>query len=313
MRRMIAAPLLVLVVAVSACAPAATPEPALLDTAVAGTLTAVVAQQPTDTPFPGAATPTTTLSPLADVGTVTGRICYPADSIPPMMVYFEGGPTGPLVTLPIAANQGTYATKLNPGTYIATAWLPGFTVGGSYSRAVPCGLTVSCTDHTPLPFSVAAGATVSGIDLCDWYGNPGDVPLPPGAVPVSPTPAPSPTPVTPPKPTATSSTPGGISGSLSYPGGTVPPLVIVAFNTRNSYWWWVGTGSGWTSYSMGDIPPGTYHVVAYAPSGLEAGFGPGTSLQDVIVEPGEVTTGINLNDWAPSGTYPAEPAGINYP
>jgi hypothetical protein len=64
---------------------------------------------------------------------------------------------------------------------------------------------------------------------------------------------------------------------------------------------------------MGDIPPGTYHVVAYAPSGLEAGFGPGTSLQDVIVEPGEVTTGINLNDWAPSGTYPAEPAGINYP
>jgi len=61
-----------------------------------------------------------------------------------------------------------------PGTYIVYAWLDDGKMGGTYSKAVPCGLTASCTDHSLLPVQVKAGQDVAGIDVCDWYG-----PLPP--------------------------------------------------------------------------------------------------------------------------------------
>ena len=120
-------------------------------------------------------------------GTVAGRVCYPSEGIPPMTAYFQDTVTNDVTTLDIALNQGTYSLDLLPGTYIAYAWLPGFALGGSYSQAVPCGLTVSCTDHSPIPFSVAAGATTSNIDICDWYGGSGSVPMPPGASGPTPT------------------------------------------------------------------------------------------------------------------------------
>jgi hypothetical protein len=123
------------------------------------------------TPPAGGEEPTT--------GTVTGRVCYPSEGIPPMTAYFQDTATSAVTTLDIAQNQGTYSIDLLPATYIAYAWLPGFTIGGSYSQAVPCGLTVSCTDHTPIPITVAAGGTVDDVDICDWYSQ-DSVPLPPG-------------------------------------------------------------------------------------------------------------------------------------
>ncbi|MBE9480016.1 MAG: hypothetical protein IMY80_08630, partial [Chloroflexi bacterium] len=36
------------------------------------------------------------------------------------------------------------------------------------------------------------GQTTSGVDICDYYGDPGDVPAPPGGFPPTPTPAPVP-------------------------------------------------------------------------------------------------------------------------
>jgi hypothetical protein len=111
-------------------------------------------------------------------GTVAGQVCYPSEGIPPMIAYFENVGTGVMTTLDIAADQTQYVIDLDPGTYVAYAWLPDGSIGGSYSQAIPCGLGVSCTDHSLLSITVNAGQTTSGIDLCDWYGAPGDVPPP---------------------------------------------------------------------------------------------------------------------------------------
>lgn len=50
-------------------------------------------------------------------------------------------------------------------------------------------------------------------------------------------------------------------------------------------------------------------MVGYGP-GLEASYADGRA---VTVNPGQTTTGIDLTDWRPAGTYRAKPGGINYP
>jgi len=114
-------------------------------------------------------------------GKVTGKICYPSEWIPPMILYFQSTSNEIVVSLQIEENQDNYTIELEPGTYVAYAWLQDdFTLGGSYSEFVPCGLTVECTDHSLISINVEAGATINDIDICDWYGGPDSVPLPPG-------------------------------------------------------------------------------------------------------------------------------------
>jgi len=293
-----------LALAVLACG--TQPSTDLLATSVAATLTA--AAPPTATPAPAATVPLEPSPSPMSGGAVSGSMCYPSEGIPPMTAYFENVATSAVITLPIAQDQSSFSLELSPGTYTAYAWLPGFTFGGSYSQAVLCGLTVSCTEHQPVPFEVTAGAILVGIDICDWYGEEGDVPLPPG---VSGPPAPTATLVA----AATASGPGSISGHLGYPSEGIPKLVIVAFNVNTGYWWWIGTAQNQTTYLHADLPAGVYHVVAYySPAGLQAGYAsPSHVLLDVVVKAGETTSGIDLVDWIPNGTYPAKPGSIEYP
>jgi fermentation-respiration switch protein FrsA (DUF1100 family) len=67
-------------------------------------------------------------------------------------------------------------SDVTPGTYLLYAWLDDGETGGSYSKAVPCGLSASCTDHTLIPVTVKPGQNVTGIDVCDWYGPPPPAP-----------------------------------------------------------------------------------------------------------------------------------------
>lgn len=266
-----------------------------VSTSVAGTLTAEALVAP----------PTSTVGRAPSTGTVTGRICYPAEGIPPMTLYLESTISGTATEVAIAQGQGTFSVDLPPDSYIVYAWRLGFEIGGAYTPAVACGLTTACTDHGLLPVAVAAGATVTGVDVCDWYGGPGSIPLPPGVIPTATT-APVASPV---QPTNTGTAPGGISGSFSYPG-SVPVVVVLAFNLDTPYWWWVGTASGQTWYEFDEIPPGRYQVVGYATSGLEASYGNGTA---VTITPGQTTEGIDLTDWRAAGTYQAKPGEIHYP
>jgi len=202
-----------------------------------------------------------------------------------MTAYFQNSTTGAVVELPIAMGQITYTVTLTPGAYIAFAWLPDFSFGGMYTNAVPCGLRASCDDHAARPFTVQAGKVTKDIDICDWYTGPFVIPYPPGQ-----------------EPTATV---GTIAGSIYYPGGNPPALKVVAFNVKTNYWYWVGTVSGGTYFTLADLPPGIYHVVAYADNGQAGGYADSAHiLIDIVVKAGQ-TANIEINDW--EGSFPSNP------
>ncbi|MCJ7514150.1 MAG: hypothetical protein MUO23_14455 [Anaerolineales bacterium] len=142
----------------------------------------------------------TVLPALPGTGRVSGRICYPSESIPAMTGYFRETTTAEVIPMAIGAGRGSYEITLPAGEYHAYAWTtqPQIRIGGSYSQAVVCGLDSSCTDHSLRPFRVAAGSHTNGIDLCDWYGGPGSVPPAPGDLP-------------PTSPAGSTTLPGGIS------------------------------------------------------------------------------------------------------
>jgi hypothetical protein len=253
----------------------ATAQVDLVGTLVASTLEAV--------PSPTTVPPTPTLivastsaaSPTPGEGSVSGKVCYPSGSSS-MTAYFEDSASHIVTALDISGGQPTYTVDLIPATYTAYAWLNDFSQGGSYSK---CGASAGCNDATPLGFQVSAGQALTGIDLCDWSHGPFDIPYPPGH------PAQSVT--------------GIISGSVSnYPYGSLPRLTIVAFNQANGYWYWIGTASGQSNYTIADLPPGTYQVVAYD-SDNHAGGSP-----VVAVTTGNTTT-ATISDWG--GSYPENP------
>ena len=272
-----------------------------LGTIVAATLTArptdtVTPLQPTSTMLPEptstatitlAPTQTHTASPTLPENNVSGKICYPGEAIPEMVAYFEETDAETVVELPVAASQDRYEVKLAPGTYIAYAWIKDFSRGGLYSQAVSCGLGPACDDHNLLTFTVKAGELLPDIDLCDWYAF--HVPYPPGK--------------------EVNAITGAISGSIRYQVSQTPELRVVAFNLNTTYWYWVFTRAGQTSYSLAELPPGVYHVVAYTDDGQAAGHaGSNHNLIDVVVKPGETTGGVEINDWeAPAGTFPPDP------
>jgi hypothetical protein len=216
----------------------------------------------------------------------SGKVCYlVGQEIPAMTAYFQNSTTGAVAELPIAAGQITYTVTLTPGAYIAYAWLPDFSFGGLYSNAVPCGLKASCDDHAARLFTVKIGEVTKGIDICDWYTGPFVIPYPPGQ-----------------EPTATV---GTIAGSIAYPGANPPALKVVAFNMKTHYWYWVGTVPGNTFFEFDDLPPGTYHVVAYAENGQAGGYADNEhNLIDIVLKSGQ-TVNIEINDW--EGSFPANP------
>ena len=310
MNRQIARPhFAVFLLIVQACTVSPPTDTSVVETSVAGTLTALPSptSAPTITPAPTATPePTTTPAPsatprptatTASFGTVEGTICFPSEVIPAMTAYFQETAGDEIVELSVEENQATYSIKVPAGNYQAYAWLPDFAFGGSYSNMVPCGLQVGCNDHSLIIFAVAAGETTSGVDICDWYGGPGSVPYPPGLT----------------------TSPGAISGLLSYPSEAIPPLRVVAFNTQTGFFYFVDTRENQATYLIEDLPPGIYHVVAYfqdlaggysaaVPCGLTVSC-TDHSLLNVSVTVGRTTTGIDPADWyAPPGAFPANPA-----
>lgn len=265
----------------TSCAPAAsevpTPTPDLVSTMVAATLSVVPSPTSvTETPSPSP-TIAAIFSPTPGTGEVTGRACYPSGS-DAMTAYFENTSTHQATELALVGRQPDYTATLQPGTYIAYAWLNDFSQGGSYSR---CGTDHTCNDATPLVFPVLAGEKLEGIDLCDWSHGPFDIPYPPGH--------------------SQEQTTGAINGSISgYPFGSLPALTVVAFNQGNGYWYWVGTVPGQSVYTITELPPGSYQVVAYD----EDGHAGGSAV--VTVEAGE-TVNADVGDWR--GGYPENPAG----
>jgi hypothetical protein len=93
-----------------------------------------------------------------------------------------------------ALNQTEYFIDVPAGTYYVVSYphegVPGntgqvdsYTLGGGpfaggYTQMVPCGLDVSCDDHTLIQVTVAAGQNVV-VDPADWYAPEGTFPVMP--------------------------------------------------------------------------------------------------------------------------------------
>ncbi len=278
----------------------------VIETLVASKLTQVSSEQATiqastprapsasNTPVPEVSatpTPTTTSTPTPtqQAANVSGKVCFPGKSIPAMTVYFENTKDQQVVEVPIQENQDHYEVNLPTGEYLAYAWLNDFSRGGLYSKAVPCGLKATCEDHSALSFTVTEGEQNKAIDLCDWYTGPFNVPYPPGKQSTDVT--------------------GSISGSLDYPGGSTPALQVFAFNLDTHNWYYINTNPGWSAYTLDELPPGNYHVVAYDADGKSGGYADGShQLINVKVKAGEKVSGVDTNDWnAPAGAFPPNP------
>jgi len=133
-------------------------------------------KSPTQATQPPRAEPTEPGQPTVAPGSISGKLCYPGDSIPPMTVYAVDQATGKSFKKQTRKpDETSYRLEgVPPGDYVVYAWLNDGKLGGMYSEAVPCGLDASCTDHSLIVVTVEEGQDVTDIDVCDWYG-----PLPP--------------------------------------------------------------------------------------------------------------------------------------
>lgn len=95
-------------------------------------------------------------------GTVSGRLCYPGEFNPPLILYFERADTGEVIQFSIPENRDDFSVLLPNGSYYAYAWAPGYSLEGAYTW--PNGLMKT--------FKVRGGQTTGGIRLCDWTIDP---------------------------------------------------------------------------------------------------------------------------------------------
>lgn len=245
-------------------------------------------------------------------GAISGALKYPADRLPPMYVVAYRVDSQSYQYVVTNAGQATYKiADLPPGTYHVIAYTiggDGFPAGiaGGFTQAVPCGLATECANHALIDVAVTAGKTAAGVNAYDWYAPPGTFPPFPAQASLA---------------TATSSIPtGSVAGDLSYPSSFIPPERVVAFQVGSPSYYFVDTQAGQSHYQIDGLPPGVYHVVAYAgtgglaggysemvPCGLKVGCTDHT-LIDVTVVSGQITSGADPKDfYAEPGSFPPPP------
>jgi hypothetical protein len=193
-----------------------------------------------------------------------------------------------------------------PGQYHVVAYPLDAPFGGGYTQAVPCGLSVNCTDHSLIAVTVSAGQETANINPGDWYAPESSFPADPLGAALNPPADPIPT--------------GSISGKLSFPSEMIPPLRVVAFRLEDQGYYYVDTSQNQGSYEILGLPPGTYQVVAYVDAEFGGGYSQAVlcglgvectdhSLVSIVLAEGQSVTGIDPGDWyAPPGSFPPNPA-----
>lgn len=120
--------------------------------------------------------------PSKQVGAISGTTGYPSESIPPLEIFaFKANDHTVYFKTTTQTNQQSFTIdSVMPGDYVVVAYPIGTDgLTGGYTQAVPCGLSVACTDHSLIEVSVAVGETVSGVEVKDWYAPSDQFPVKP--------------------------------------------------------------------------------------------------------------------------------------
>jgi hypothetical protein len=129
-----------------------------------------------------AAVPSPTVGTKHLGGAISGKLTYPAEALPPLRVVAFNLDSDARYIIDVRSGDEYTLTNLPAGRYHVVAYIipgPGGVpseIAGGYTQAVPCGLSVDCTDHSLKEVEVTAGQTTNGIDPGDWYAPQGSFP-----------------------------------------------------------------------------------------------------------------------------------------
>jgi hypothetical protein len=113
-------------------------------------------------------------------GSITGSLSYPSEFIPPLRVFAYQVGSESYFYVDTLKDQPTYQIdNLPAGYYQVVAYILNGGLPAGYSQAVPCGLSVDCTNHDLIQVPVNSGQVVTGVDPGDWYAPEGTFPPPP--------------------------------------------------------------------------------------------------------------------------------------
>lgn len=121
---------------------------------------------------PGAAP--TYVAVMLKPGSISGRLSYPSEFLPPMRVCAISTDGGSRFGCAITReNQRTYRIdNLAPATYYVLAYVKdgGVHATGAFTRAVRCGVgQPRCTDGSLIPVTLGEGNIITGVDPGDFY------------------------------------------------------------------------------------------------------------------------------------------------
>ena len=130
----------------------------------------------------------------AQTGTISGKLTYPSDYIPPSMIicvqdvslyaeptYCSNDAVSRLrqrqVAFAVNHRRASYSVTVPKGRYLIYATFPNGKAPtpdlertrAYYDEFVRCGMSVNCTSKKRIEIRVAAGSAVRGITVGDWY------------------------------------------------------------------------------------------------------------------------------------------------
>jgi len=114
-------------------------------------------------------------------GSISGSLSFPSEFIPAQRLVAFNTTSDAFIALELEAGSMAYMMdNVPPGQYTLVAYVmddsDAAALTGGYTRAVPCGLLASCTDHSLITFEVRAGEETSQINPADWYALAGSFP-----------------------------------------------------------------------------------------------------------------------------------------
>jgi hypothetical protein len=117
---------------------------------------------------------------IAANGTIRGNLIYPASVlVAQRIVAFDSATKAEVAEVTTVQGQSQYELTVPAGDYYVVSYTLDGKLAAGYSQAVPCGLSVDCTDHSLILVHVDAGAIVENINPQDWYAPAGAFPTAP--------------------------------------------------------------------------------------------------------------------------------------